>query len=149
MNRRQKAILTRFIVVITITIIAVVAMINLKDWVNRSEAMRVMKHLGQIVLEYRKEQGSVPSEFYITSIKGKLPGHPRLGELHYRALWIDLESAQDEILAYTEGNYHSLLFGDGFIVLRLDGRVEWMNKQEFKTLLAQQQSPMEIEMLQK
>jgi len=44
-------------------------MINLKDWVSRSEAVRSMEQLGQIVLQYRKEHGSVPSEDYIKSIK--------------------------------------------------------------------------------
>jgi len=147
MNRRQKAILIDFIAVIVITAIAVVAMINFKDWVNRAEAMRAMEHLGQIVLQYRAERGSVPPESYVDRIKEDLEGYVRLGNLQYRARWLDFECTPDEILAYTERNYHSLLFGTGFVVLRLDGRVEWMDKQEFETLLAQQQSPMEIEML--
>jgi hypothetical protein len=137
-----------FTIVIVITAVAVVAMINFKDWVNRSEGMRAMKQLGQIVLKYRKEYGSIPPESYVDRIKESLEGHVRLGHLQYRAQWIKFESSPDEILAYTEKNYHSLL-GKGFIVLRLDGRVEWMKKQEFQTLLAQQQNPMEIEMLQK
>ncbi len=133
--------------VIVITAIAVVAMINFRDWVNRSEARRAMEHLGKIVLKYREDYGSVPPETHVTSIKENLKGGVRLGELQYRALWIDTDSTPDEILAYTEKNYPSLLVGDGFIVLRLDGRVEWMDKKEFKTLLAQQQSPEEIQML--
>ncbi|MHC4890210.1 MAG: hypothetical protein ACYTEO_12195, partial [Planctomycetota bacterium] len=82
-----------------------------------------------------------------------LPGNVRLGNLQYRARWITFESTPDEILAYTEKNYNSLLVGKGYIVLRLGavlsdkGRVEWMGKQEFETLLAQQQSPEEVEML--
>ena len=147
MNRRQKAILVEFIAVMVVTLIAVVAMINFKDWVNRSEALRAMEHLGREVLKYRQRYGSVPPESYVDSIKEKLEGHPRLGKLRYRARWIDFESTPDEILAYTEKKYHSLLFGNGFIVLRLNGRVEWMDKKEFETLLAQQQSSMEIQML--
>jgi hypothetical protein len=149
MNKRQKVILRDFMTVIVITVIAVVAMINFKNLVNRSEAMRAMKHLGQIVLQYRQEHGSVPPESYVESIRESLPGHVRLGSLQYRARWIDFECPPDEVLAYTEKNYHSLPFGSGFIVLRRDGRVEWMDKQNFETLLAQQQSPMEIEMLRK
>lgn len=137
-----------FAAVIVVTAIAVVAMINFKDWVNRSEAMRAMEHLGQIVIQYRETNGSVPSESYVDGIREKLPGHLRLGNLQYRARWIDFESTSDEILAYTEKNYHSLIVGKGFIVLRLDGRVEWMARQRFEALLAQQQSPMEIQMLQ-
>jgi hypothetical protein len=61
-------------------------------------------------------------------------------------LWIDFESPGDEILAYTEKKYPSSFLSDGFVVLRLNGRVEWMGKEEFKKLLAQQQSPMEGQM---
>ncbi|MBA7688577.1 hypothetical protein ES703_97061 [subsurface metagenome] len=148
MNKRQKVILVKFITVIVITAVAVVAMINFKDWVNRSEAVRAMEHLGQIVLQYRKNHGSVPPESYVDGIKEDLEGHVRLGNLRYRARWLDFESTPAEILAYTEKNYRSLLVGKGYVVLRLDGRVEWMGKREFETLLAQHQSPMEIRMLQ-
>lgn len=134
-------------IVIVITAIAVVAMINFKDWVNRSEARRAVEHLGQIVLKYRKDNGALPPESYVNNIKKALEGSARLGKLQYRALWIDSDSTPDEILAYTEKDYSSLLVGDGFIVLRLDGRVEWMGKEEFKTLLKQQQSPEEVRML--
>jgi len=130
-----------------ITAVAVVALINLRDWVNRSEAMRGMKDLGQKVLQHRKDYGALPSGSYVANIREGLKGNVRLGELHYRALWIDSDSTADEILAYTEKNYRPLLVGRGYVVLRLDGRVEWMGKKEFKTLLAQQQSPEEIQML--
>jgi len=145
MNKRQKAIIINFAAVITATIIAVAAMINVKDWVNRSEAMRAMEHLSRIVLQYRKENGSVPPESYIDRIKENLEGYVRLGNLKYRARWIDPDSSPDEILAYTEKNYRSFILGKGFVVLRLDGRVEWMDKQKFKTSLTQQQKHLETE----
>jgi len=148
-NRRQKTILRDITTVIVITAIAVVAMINLKNWVNRSEAMRAMEQFGQIVLQYRKNHGSVPPESYVDRIKEELEGRVRLGKVNYRAQWLDLESTPDEILAYTERHHRSWLLGKGYIVLRLDGRVEWMDKHEFETLLAQQQSAQEIEMLHK
>jgi hypothetical protein len=148
MNKRQRAILIDFITVIVITAVAVVAMINFKDWINLSEARRAMEHLGRIVLQYRKDYGSVPPNTYVTNIKKDLKGGVRLVGLQYRALWVDADSTPDEILAYAEKNYHSLFVGDGFLVLRLDGRVEWMGKKEFKTLLAQQQSPEEVRILQ-
>jgi type II secretory pathway pseudopilin PulG len=147
MNRRQKSILINFITVIVITAAAVVAMVNFKDWVNRSEAMRAMEQLGQVVLWYRKDRGSVPPESYVNGIKENLQGYVRLGTLQYRAQWLDFDSSPDEILAYTEKKYRSVI-GKGFIVLRLDGRVEWMEREPFKTLLAQQQSPEEIEILE-
>jgi len=163
MNKRQRAILVEFISVIAITAIAVVVMINLKDWVNRSEAIRAMNQLGQKVLEYQNQYrknylqeygkeypyATVPTEYYINSIKKSLEGWVRLGNLQYRARWIGLEATPDEVLAYTEKKYRSSLLSDGYVVLRLDGRVEWMGKQEFEKLLAQQQSEAEIEMMHK
>ena len=149
MNKRQKAILINTTTVLVITAIAVAAMINLKNRVNRSEAMRAMEHLGRIVLQYREKYGSVPPESYVDRIKEELEGHVRLGEVVYRAQWIDFESTPDEILAYTERHHSSWLFGKRYVILRLDGRVEWMDKQELETLLAQQQSSQELEMLRK
>ena len=143
MNRRQKTILRDFVTVVVITAIAVVALINFRDWVNRSEAKRGMKRLGKIVLQYRKDYGGLPPESYIANIREDLKGHVRLGEVRYRALWLDSDSTKDEILAYSEINYRPLLVGRGYVVVRVDGRVEWMGKKEFETLLAQQQSPEE------
>ena len=149
MNRRQKTILTNTIIVLVVTTIAVVAMINLKNWVNRSEAMRAMESLSQTILQYREKYGSVPPESYIDRTKEELEGHVRLGEVIYRAQWISFESKPDEILAYTERPHNSWLFGQKHVVLRLDGRVEWVDKRELETLLAQQQSSQELEMLHK
>ena len=133
--------------VMVITAIAVAAMINLKNWVNRSESMRAMEHLSRVVMQYRKEHGSVPPESYIRGIKEELEGHVRLGKVIYRAQWISFESTPDEILAYTEKPHESWLFGRKYIVLRLDGRAEWMGKQKLEILLAQQQSSQELEIL--
>jgi len=149
MNKRQKAIVVEFVTVIVITAIAVVVMINFKDWVNRSEAIGAMEQLSDEVISYRKEYGAVPPESYVTDIKRNLKGWVRLGDLKYRAQWIDLEATPDEILAYTERKYPSSLLKDGYVVLRLDGRVEWMGKQQFENLLAQQQSKTEIDMLRR
>jgi len=148
MNKHQRVILIKFTTVIVVTAIAVVAMINVKDWINRSEAMRAMEHLGQRVLDYRQAYHSVPPESYVTNIKETLEGHVRLGNLQYRAQWIDFESTPEEILAYAEQKYPSSLLNDGFVVLRLSGRVEWLGKQEFEKVLARQQSQKEIEILQ-
>ena len=149
MNRRQTTILGNTATVIVITAIAVAAMINLKNWVNRSESMRAMEDLSRIVLQYREKYGSVPPESYIDKIKEELEGHVRLGKVIYRAQWISFESTPDEILVYTERPNSSWLFGKKCIILRLDGRAEWMDKRELETLLAQQQSSQELEMLRK
>ncbi len=147
MNKRQKQILTSFAVVIAVTAVAVTAMVELKNWINRSEAIRAMEHLSRMVLQYREKNGAVPAEIYVTAVKNDLQGAVRLGELHYRARWIDFGSTADEILAYSQKKYHSLLFRTGYVVLRLDGRVEWMSRETFEPLLASRQSPLEIEMM--
>lgn len=143
MNRRQKTIIIKLMTITFVTAFAVVAMINFKDYVNRAEAIRATEHLGKLVSQYRKEHGSVPPESYINNMREELEGHVRLGELHYRALWIEPESGPNEILAYAEKKYRSFFLEDGFIVLRLNGSVEWMNKPDFDKILAAQQTPME------
>ena len=148
MNKYQRAILIKFASVIVVTIISVIALVQFKNWVSHSEAMRAMEHLGQIVLQFRKENGSIPSESYVDDIRKHLEGNVRLGGLTYRARWIGFDSTKDEILAFAERN-DGLLFGGGFIVLRLDGRVEWMDKEKFKTILTKQQTPLEIQMMRK
>ena len=144
MQKRQKLILIRFTVVIIVTVVAVVAMISFKDWVNRSESMLAMDSLGKIILKYRAENGSVPPESYVNSIKTNLPGNVRLGDLfRYRALWLSFDSPPDTILAYAPKRYRSLILKNGAIVLRLNGRVEWLDMKDFETLLAKQQTPLE------
>jgi hypothetical protein len=151
-ERRQKIILRDFVTVMVITAIVVVAMIIFKDFVNRSEAMRAMGHLRQEIKRYQDEHGSVPPKTWVDRLRENR--NIKLGNLQYRARWITFESTPDEFLAYTEANYN-LLVGKGYIVLRLsavlrdDGYPEWIGRKEFKTLLAQLQSPEEIQMLQK
>jgi len=76
--------------------------------------------------------------------------HIGFGKLQYRARCIDFDSKPDEILAYVEKRHRATLLSDGYVVLQLDGNVQWMDKQEFKKLLAKQQkkSPEEMQMLQ-
>lgn len=145
MNLRQKNLIKNLILVVLVTIAMVIGLLNFKDWVNRNEAMRAMQHLGQIVLDYRQEEGSVPPEYYVDKIQEQLEGSERLGGLKYRARWIEYNAGDDEILAYTRKDYRHLLFGPGAVVLRLDGRVEWIKKKKFDKLLAAQQSRLEIE----
>ncbi|MHC4692635.1 MAG: hypothetical protein ACYS67_07830 [Planctomycetota bacterium] len=154
MKRRQKIILRDFVTVIVITAIVIIAMFIFKDFVNRSEAMRAMGHLRKEIKQYRDEYGSVPPKTWVDSKRETLAGGHKLGNLQYRARWITFDSAPDEFLAYTEANYNFMV-GKGYIVLRLgavrrdDGNPEWIDRKEFKTLLAQQQSPEEVQMLRK
>ncbi|MHC4293489.1 MAG: hypothetical protein ACYSTX_04270 [Planctomycetota bacterium] len=89
----------------------------------------------------------MPPQSYVDSNIGELEGSARIGKLVYRARWIDFESSDKDILAYTNTNSHSLLVDDCYIVLYLGGEIEIMSEDDFHALLAQQQSQNEIEML--
>ena len=149
MKKRQKSMLTEVIIVVTITTIAVFAMVNFKDYINKSEAIRFMTRLGEVIKEHKEKYGAVPPESYIQRIKNDLEGSLRLSGLQYRARWIDYDSKPDTILAYTEKNYRSLFVSKGVIVLRLDGQVQWLRKNEFKQIFKTQQKPQEIELMKK
>jgi len=125
-NRRQRAILIEFVLVLAATVAAVVGMANLKDYVNRSEAMRAMTQLGQRVLEYRRQHGSLPPESFIQSIKGDLEGAVRMGNVRYRAIHIGPGAPADTILAYSLKKHSFSFLQHGYVVLRLDGQVEWL-----------------------
>jgi hypothetical protein len=146
MNRQQKILVVNFVTVVFVTAVFVVGMMHVKDWLNKSEAIRAMEHIGELVLQYRQKYGSLPAESYLAPVKAKFV---RLGELHYRAQWIDFDSPADTILAYTKKELRSELVKSGYVVLRLDGQVQWMEKRQFEQLLRQQQTEREIEMLQK
>ncbi len=149
MNRRQRNIIINFVSVIVITVVAVLALINFRDYINWSESMQAMNQLSRIVLNYRKAHGSVPSESYINDVTEELQGKVRLGQIIYRARWLDFDAPPDEILAYVKKKHNSLFVHNGYIVLRLDGQVEWMEPKEFEELLAKQQKPIEKELLLK
>jgi hypothetical protein len=149
MNKLQKRILANFAVVLLVTATAVVGMVELKNMVNRSEAMRAMESLGQVVGDYKQKNGSVPPESYVDGIIKSLEGQLRLGNLCYRAQWIAFDSPPDTILAYARKDYRSLFSRPGAVVLRFDGRIEWMDKASFDKLIAGQQTPMELEMTPK
>ena len=149
MTKLQKRILANFVVVMIITVAAVVGMVELKNQVNCSEAMRAMESLGRVVSDYKQENGSVPPESYVDGIIKTFEGQQRLGNLNYRARWVKFDSPPDTILAYAREDYRSLFFHLGAIVLRFDGRVEWMDKASFDKLIAGQQTPMELEMTPK
>jgi hypothetical protein len=145
MNRQQKWVLTNFALVILITTAVVFGMVELKNWVNRSEATRAMEQLQKAVAEYRAKNSSVPPESYVDGIIKTFAGETRLGNLNYRARWITFDSPPETVLAYVNKDYRSFFYRPGVIVLRYDGRIEWMDKASFNKLLAAQQTPLEIE----
>lgn len=147
MTNYKRSLLIQFIVVLLATTAAIVAMLHLKDYVNRSEAMRAMGELGGRILDYRAERGSLPPQSFIEDVKSRLDGAVRIGNVRYRALWIGPDASDETILAYSEKRHRSSFLDDGFVVLRLDGTVEWMPSAQFATLFATQRTDAEIETL--
>lgn len=144
MTGHQKKIITKIIIVAAITILTGGLMYNIKDLTNRNEAMLAMHQIGQNLLRYRQQNRCLPSESYLNQISEGLQGNVRLGKVIYRAIWLSIDSKDDAVLAYAEKKYHSLFVSDGYVVLRLGGRVDWMKKDDFEKLLKSQQSPEEI-----
>lgn len=147
MNQRQKSIIIRSVVVIVGTAAFVAVMLSVRDHVNRTEAMRTMEYLGEKVRQYRAKYNSTPSKSYLTGQRTEFQD-ARLGDFEYRAPWIEFGASPDTILAYARKNYQFII-GIGYIVMRLDGHVEWMEKDNFEAVLKKQQTEAEIELLQK
>jgi type II secretory pathway pseudopilin PulG len=142
-NKRQRAVLAESVIVLIATMAAVIGMMQLKDYVNRSEALRAMTQLGQRILEYRKQNGSLPPQAFVDGIKGDVEGAVRIGNVRYRAQWIGLDAPSDTILAYSQKRLPSSFLKDGYVVLRLDGKVQWLPTKQFADLFAQQRTPTE------
>jgi len=147
MKPKQKSIVINLVFIVVVTALFVAAMYVVKDFVNKSEAIRAMKLVSADIQKYRSRYGSLPSESYVIRQMEELR-IVRLGNLQYRAQWISFDSGPDTILAYAARDFQ-LLVKSGYVVLRLDGRVEWIPKRRFEDLLSTQQSQSEIELLQK
>jgi len=142
-NKRQKKLLTESLLVVAATATAVVGMIHLKDHVNCSEAVRAMTQLGERILDYRQQHGSLPPESFVDNVKGELEGAVRMGNVKYRALYIGPNAPDETILAYSLKTHPASLLRDGYVVLRLTGKVEWMPTKQFAALFATQRTPAE------
>ncbi len=142
MNRRQKSLLINFIFITTLTIGFIIAMVYFKDTINKSEAIRTMEHLSQFITDYRQKNRALPPKQVVDEHRISI-GDARLGKFNYRAIWIDFDSTGDTILAYAFTDYNPLM-EKGYIVMRLDGKVEWIEKQEFEEILKKQQTTDEL-----
>jgi len=141
---RQRRLLKETLLILAATVMAVVGMIHLKDHVNRTEAMRAMTELGRRVLDYRHRQGVLPPESFVRDIEDTLEGSERLGHLTYRAARLSPHAPDWMILAYSLKRHPASFLRDGYVVLRLNGRVEWMPTVSFEALLSEQGKPEEL-----
>ncbi len=147
MNTQQKKLVANIVTVVVFTVAMVVSFANIKNAINRSEAMRAMELVSAEVLRYRKTRGSLPPENYVKQYIDQI-GAVRLSGLYYRAPWIELGSEPNStILAYSEKNYRGFVKA-GSIVLWLSGEIEWMNKKQFEQTLTAQQKQQEFQWLQ-
>jgi hypothetical protein len=145
-NRQQKKLVANVVTVVTFTIAMVVGFANIKNAVNRSEAMRAMRILSNEILQYKKQYNSLPSTTYVTEFTDRI-GAVRLGNLQYRAQWIEFNSEPNTtILAYSKNNYRGFVKA-GYIVLWLDGKVEWIREKPFEKILTEQQKQQELQWL--
>ena len=134
------------IFVFLFTIITIAGLATVKNSINKSEAIRAMKLLGQKVLSYRQKYGSLPSQRYAMQFINEISA-VRLMNLQYRAQWIEYgANVHKTVLAYSKKDYKGLVKA-GYIVLWLDGRVEWMKPSEFELILRSQQKKDELDYL--
>jgi len=138
MNKKQKYFLLKFLVVISVTTILIVAINNSKDFVNKSESLLAMKNLGYLINQYRNQHGKLPPESYIDEIKTKLQGSPRIGKLVYRAKWLDYITTGETIIAYAKKDSSGFILGSGYAVLKYNGNVGWLTEDEFQITMALQ-----------
>jgi len=144
LNARQKQLVVHIITVLVITIVMVVGFANIKNLINRSEAIRTMKVMGDEILNYRKTYGSLPAESFVKQYIAEI-GAVRLTNLVYRAQWIEFGfDPNSTILAYSEKRYSGFV-KPGSVVLWLNGNVEWMSKKQFEKTLAAQQKQQELQ----
>jgi hypothetical protein len=147
LNRKQKKLLVNVVIVVAFTTAMVVGFANIKNVINRSEATRAIGILGKEILQYRQKYGSLPSETYVKQYQEAI-GAVRLSDLQYRAQWIEYGADPNTtILAYSEKNYRGFVKG-GCLILWLNGKVEWIEKTEFKKILTAQQQQQELQWLQ-
>lgn len=150
LTKKQRQTLRDFLTVIAITSFAIFLLFNFKDMVNKTESMKVMQQLGNIITEYREDRGIVPPESYIEDVQKNVPGFERLGNhLHYRGIWLDYQSNPNDIIAYSVKSYRNLLVEPGVIILRLDGSVEYVSAKEFEKIMQNQMSEYEREYMKK
>jgi hypothetical protein len=149
MDKRQKTILIESLTVIVVTVLAVVGLINFKDWVNRSEAIKAMEGLSKLIQDYRSKNGILPPESYVEIKQKEVEGWVRLGKPYYRGLFIEPSAKPNEILAYAPKPYRSSFLEDGYVVMFLDGTVKWMQADEFERLLETQRAPFEAELTER
>lgn len=146
MNIRQKKLIANIIIVALFTAVMIVGFANIKNSINRSESIRAMQLIGKEALGYRQKNGSLPNEEYMKQFIEAI-GAVRINDIQYRASWIEYGSdPNNTILAYEKKTYTGLV-KSGYVVLWLNGKVQWIPKDDFEKILKEQQNQYELQWL--
>ena len=106
-----------------------------------------MHVLSKEVFAFREKYGSLPSESYVKEFIEQTD-LVRIGVLQYRAAWIDYGSEPNStILAYSQKIYSGFV-KSGYVVLWLNGKVEWIEQKNFDNILNKQQKTQELQWIQ-
>jgi hypothetical protein len=143
LNKRQLSVVRHFLIVIVVTLLFVFGLINLRDGLNRSEMQREMEVLGASIKDYRQKNGSLPSESWIRS---QVQSFARLGNVEYRAKSVLYDSPPETIIANCMQNSYSMLIKKAYIVLRLDGSVEWLAPDVYAKTVKEQENAAQNEL---
>lgn len=144
MNKKQRNIIFRLIMVLAITGLMVLAISNFKEIVNRSEATIAVEQLSGLVFKYKNHYGSFPPASYLESLTGQVQGSARLGTVVYRADCIRYSSGAKAILMFVKKEYEGFLQPSGYIAARLDGSVDWLSVEKFEQEMALKDRQCEI-----
>jgi hypothetical protein len=143
LNKRQLSVIRHFLVVIIVTLLFIFGMVNLRDGLNRSEMQREMENLAASIKNYRQKNNSLPPESWI---QPQLEGFARLSGADYRAKFVFYDSPPDTIIASCKQKSYSMLVKTAYIVLRLDGRIEWLSPEVFDKAMKEQEEARQLEL---
>jgi len=148
MNRKEKSFLKHAAVVIALTTAAILALMYIKDRINRFEAKRVMELVARPIVTYSDTHLTLPPQSFVEDLLENLQGYARGTSIKYRGHWVEFDGPPDQIVAYNFTPCPHSFLPDGYTVLRLDGTITFMDAETFKSVLARQQTQAELDTLE-
>lgn len=143
LNKRQLSVIRHFLFVIIVTLLFIFGLINLRDGLNRSEMQREMEVFATAVKDYRQQNKALPPESWV---QPQVRNFVRLGGVQYRAKSILYDSPPDTIIASCKQRTYSVFVKTAYIVLRLDGRVEWLSPPVYEKTIKEQDQAVQSEL---
>lgn len=144
MNKKQRGLLVRLVVVVVITVGMVFAMVNVKEFVNKKEAMLAVGNLNVEIFKYKQANGKWPLQSYVDEKAKQIQGRARLGAVEYRGNLLGYVGSDDVVVVYVKRDYSGLFLDSGYIVAKVNGKVEWLSEEEFDILMSLQWTAEEL-----